>query len=288
MQNNKIDIRSGLLIFSLFISLLNPLKSFSQTNEVIDNTKLIELTKLKLGDTLIISFIKSSTTNFSCNISDILNLKKENVSENVLVEVMKICNSAKTVKATTTNIHNPLYTHPSGVYIYEHVDTGFVLKKLYATVVSNEKSGGAGQAFASSFSYGFAKSSAIVQINGPAANVKSKPASEFYFYFETADQPNLTNWWFEKASSPNEFTLIKFTQKKNNRQFSKGKSDSYTYQSGIDENQKVQFSFEELKPGIFKVTPKTALKEGEYCFIYSASVPSQYSNDKVFDFSVQK
>ena len=56
----------------------------------------------------------------------------------------------------------------------------------------------------------------------------------------------------------------------------------------IDEDQKVQFSFEELKPGLFKVIPKTTLKEGEYCFIYSASVPSQYSNDKVFDFSVER
>jgi hypothetical protein len=275
-------------ILTLIFTSLIYLTTYSQTTEVIDNQKLIELTKLKLGDTLIISFIKSTPTNFTCGMTDILELKKEHVSENVLIEVMRICNSTKTVKVSEGNINNPLFAHPSGVYIYEPVDTGFVLKKLYATVVSNEKSGGAAHAFASSFTYGFAKSSDIVQINGPTANVGCIPASSFYFYFETEEKPSLSNWWFANATSPNEFTLIKFTKKKNNRQFTKGKSDSYTYQSGIDENQKVQFGFEELKPGIFKITPKTTLKEGEYCFIYSASVPSQYSNDKVFDFSVRK
>lgn len=263
-------------------------QAFGQTNEVIDNKKLVELTKLKLGDTLILSFMKSSPVNFSCSMTDILELKKEAVSENVLVEVMKICNGAKSSKEDASNANNPLYFHSSGIYVYENTSSEGALKKLYPTVVSNEKSGGAGAMLAASFSYGLAKSSSIVQINGEVANVKCKQNSEFYFYFESDDRNGLSNWWFSKATSPNEFTLIKLTGKKHNRQFRKGKGNSYTYQSGIDDDQKVQFSFEEVKPGIFKLQPKSILKEGEYCFIYSSAVPSQYSNDKVFDFSITK
>ncbi len=273
------------LLQIVFILIVN-INAIAQNNEVIDNNKLIELTKLKMGDELLISFIKSSPTNFKCNMADILQLKKENVSENVLIEIMKTCNSAKSSKEDENNVNNPLYSHPSGVYTYEDGNDGGKLKKLYATVVSNEKSGGAGQHFAQSFSYGFAKSSAKVQINGQSANVKTHQGSEFYFYFEIDEKPSMANWWFSKETSPNEFTLIKMKQRKNNREFSKGKSDAYTYQTGIDEDQKIQFSFEEIKPGIFKVKPKTTLKDGEYCFIYSSSVPSQYSNDKVFDFTV--
>jgi len=273
------------LLQIVFILIVN-INANAQNNEVIDNNKLIELTNLKMGDELIISFMKSSKTNFECDMANLVQLKKEKVSDNVLLEVRKICNGANSTREEANNANNPLHNHPSGVYIYEEGNTGSVLKKLYATVVSNEKSGGAGQAFAQSFSYGFAKSSAIVQLNGQTANVKTNQNSVFYFYFDVDEKPGMANWWFTKATSPNEFTLIKMKSKKNNREFRKGKSDSYTYQTGIDEDQKVQFSFEEVKPGIFKVKSKATLKEGEYCFIYSASVPSQYSNDKVFDFTV--
>lgn len=274
-----------LLSLILFFTGTNTL---AQSNDVIDNQKLIQLTNQKIGDDLIISFIKSSQTNFNCGMTDILALKKENVSENVLVEVMKICNSAKATQEDADNINNPSFKHPSGVYVYTEAQDGALLKKLFATVISNEKGGGMGNQLASRFTFGTAKSSTIVQINGQVANMKTKSGNAFYFYFENTDKPGMANWWFTKATSPNEFTLIKLKQKRNNREFSKGKSDSYSYQTGIDDEQKIQFDFEEVKPGIFKVTSKTALKEGEYCFIYSAAVPSQYSNDKVFDFSVTK
>lgn len=44
----------------------------SQTINIIDNVKLIELAKEKLGHDLVIGFIKSSVTKFDCGLSDIL------------------------------------------------------------------------------------------------------------------------------------------------------------------------------------------------------------------------
>lgn len=96
------------------------------------------------------------------------------------------------------------------------------------------------------------------------------------------------NWWFYNATSPNEFTLITLKPVKQNREFRMGKSDSYTSSVGIDEKQKVSFTFEEVRPGIFKVWTREPLKPGEYCFLFSASVPGAYTNNKVFDFSVPK
>jgi hypothetical protein len=277
-------------LLALTIALVPAYATHAQTSEIIDNKKLVELAKAKLGDDLVIGFIQSSTTKFDCSMTAILQLKKDSVSEKVLAEVMKVCNSSKNTKTDESNNNNPLYVHPSGIYIYETGDTGYVLKKLYATVVTKEKSGGLGKGLLSAVTYGLAKSSGTAAVNGPTANVKCKSNSEFYFYFDAATTQNisLTNWWFSLATSPNEFTLLKLDKKKNSREFKTAKTDSYTYQSGIDEDQKVQFTFEEVKPGIFKVKTKGSLKDGEYSFIYSATVPSQYSNDKMFDFSVPK
>ena len=275
-------------LIAMTIALVSVYATQAQTSEVIDNKKLVELAKAKLGDDLIIGFIQSSTTKFDCGMTAILQLKKDGVSEKVLAEVMKVCNINKTTKTDESNNNNPLYVHPSGIYIYETGDTGFILKKLYATVVTKEKAGGLGKGLLSAVTYGLAKSSGTVAVNGPTANVKCKSSSEFYFYFDVANSQNnsLTNWWFSLATSPNEFTLLKLDQKNKSREFKTAKTDSYTYQSGIDEDQKVEFTFEEVKPGIFRVKTKSTLKEGEYSFIYSATVPSQYSNDKMFDFSV--
>jgi len=141
--------------------------SFAQDTEIIDNKKLVELTKANLGDDLIIGFIKSSKANFSCGMSAILDLKKGGVSEKVLAEVMKVCNTVKSTNTDDNNSNNPLYKHQSGIYIYEKNDTGYILKKLYATVVTQEKSGGAGNAFKKAITYGFAKSAAKASVNGP-------------------------------------------------------------------------------------------------------------------------
>lgn len=280
-------MKSYIKLFALLSALVAFHATHAQTSETIDNKKLVELAKASLGDDLIIRFIQSSPTNFDCSITAVLKLKKDGVSEKILEEVMKTCSNSKTTKSDESNNTNPLYTHPSGIYVYEPGETGYTLKKLYATVVTKEKSGGLGKAFASAMTYGLAKSSASSAVNGPTANVKCKSTSEFYFYFAaTTQSASFTNWWFSLATSPNEFTLLRLDQKKNTREFKTAKTDSYSYQSGIDENQKVQFTFEEVKAGIFKVKPKGSLKAGEYSFIYSATVPSQYSNDKLFDFSV--
>ena len=276
------------LILLLSISLITH-SAKSQTSEIIDNAKLIELAKEKLGDDLIIGFIKSSPTKFDCGLSDILKLKKAGVSESVLAEVMKVCNSNKTTKVDENNTNNPEYQHPAGIYVYDKQDSGFTLKKTYATVVTQEKSGGLGENIKSTFTFGLSKKSVKASINGKNANLKCNTDATFYFYFDqNSKEASLSNWWFSNASSPNEFTLLKLTQTEKSRQFEKGKSDSYTFQSGLDEKQKVEISFEEIKPSLFKVKTKQQLTEGEYCFLYSATVPSQFSNDKVFDFSVVK
>jgi hypothetical protein len=142
---------------------------------------------------------------------------------------------------------------------------------------------------AQSYTYGLAKTSVKSEISGASANVKLLSSGIFYFYFDPPSQANTPGaWWFHTATSPNEFSLIKLKIKKDVREYKSGTSNAYTDKTGIDQDQKIAFSFEEVSPGIFKVTPSKQLPPGEYCFIYSAAVPTMYTNDKVFDFSILK
>jgi hypothetical protein len=259
--------------------------------DVIDNKKLVELTKSGLGSDIIIGFINSSPTNFDCGMNSIIALKKDSVTEKVLVEVMKHCSDKQNSVAKAVNTNNPMEKHEGGIFCYQYKDTTseYELKKLYTTVVSGQSSGGFGAAMAQSYTYGLAKTSVKSEISGASANVKLLSSGIFYFYFDAPSQTNTPGaWWFHTATSPNEFSLIKLKVKKDVREYKSGTSNAYTDKTGIDQDQKIAFTFEEVSPGIFKVIPSKHLPPGEYCFIYSAAVPTMYTNDKVFDFSILK
>ncbi|MBK6750563.1 MAG: hypothetical protein IPG67_11275 [Acidobacteria bacterium] len=49
-----------------------------------------------------------------------------------------------------------------------------------------------------------------------------------------------------------------------------------------------EYSFEKIRPGLYKVVPKSPLAPGEYCFYYAGSVTGiGFAGGKVFDFSVK-
>jgi hypothetical protein len=260
--------------------------------DVIDNQTLVSLTKSGFGADVIIGYMNTSPTNFNCSMSALIALKKDSVPEKVLVEVTKRCSSQNKAAETVANSNNPLEKHDGGIFCYQLKDSSieYELKRLYTTVISGQKSGGVGAAIASSYTYGLSKSSVKAELSGSSAIVKLKSTGVFYFYFDatTQDVNNASTWWFRTATSPNEFSLIKLKSKKDVREYKMGTANAYTEKTGIDQDQKIAFTFEEIKPGIFKVIVTKPLLPGEYCFIYSAAVPSMYTNDKVFDFSITK
>jgi len=97
----------------------------------------------------------------------------------------------------------------------------------------------------------------------------------FYFYLPP-----------EGDLSPNEFSLVELHAKKNGREMTVGTSNAYTHSSGISEKEKVELTYEPVADGIYKVTPKQPLDEGEYCFVFTGSAPKLFSNNKVYDFGI--
>ncbi len=82
------------------------------------------------------------------------------------------------------------------------------------------------------------------------------------------------------------FALIKLTEHKSSREMTVGSSNSYGSSVGIDEKQKIEFDYHKIAEGVYKFKPKNTLENGEYCFIYTGTVPTVQSNNLVFDFSI--
>jgi hypothetical protein len=86
------------------------------------------------------------------------------------------------------------------------------------------------------------------------------------------------------ASSPSEFSLIRLQKKGDHREAVIGSLGFASAKSGISDKARVAFTYDDVAPGVFRVTPTVDLQPGEYGFVYSVSGSTSIA--RIFDFSV--
>ncbi|MCW5900020.1 MAG: hypothetical protein KIT10_12195 [Flavobacteriales bacterium] len=191
-------------------------------------------------------------------------------------------NSSSYNKVVDAN--DPAAPHRPGIYYFN--ESGNLVELLPNVTAQSKSRGNLG----TRMSYGIAKTKQVSRLSKPTARTQFDRVPEFYFYFnqqEAAFEQNLYNFYgFVSATSPNEFTLAKLTPKEDARELETGAANYYTSEHGISSKHAVDFSFDPIAPGIYKVTPIN-LPSGEYCFVYTGAAPSAYSQQKVFDFGVR-
>lgn len=96
-MNRNTQLKITYLISFILIAVL----AQSQT-ETLNNQKIKELVKVKLGDATIINLIHSSPGNYDCSASGIVALKKDSVSEDVINEIIRVCNGTKLSSANVS------------------------------------------------------------------------------------------------------------------------------------------------------------------------------------------
>ncbi|MFN2412857.1 MAG: hypothetical protein ABR535_07390, partial [Pyrinomonadaceae bacterium] len=90
-------------------------------------------------------------------------------------------------------------------------------------------------------------------------------------------------------STPNEFTLVRFNVRGDNREVTIAKSNSWGSKGGLSDEYVVPLQAENLGNGVYRVTAGVSLKAGEYGFYLVNSGNSNASaavGAKFFDFGV--
>jgi len=184
--------------------------------------------------------------------------------------------------------NDPKSPHESGIYYYyEEVGGKPKLTKLEPAVYTQQKGG-----VAIFIQYGqTAQQKAVLHpAHAMLQSTSRKPV--FYFYFEnTASGLGETR---NIATSPNEFVLaqMEFKDKDNLRTLVVGQVNAYTGAQWGPKDQSIRaFDFEKLAPGIYRVTTKQDLANGEYCLFYGGNAifgtHTTTSGGKVYDFGVK-
>ncbi len=180
------------------------------------------------------------------------------------------------MKTSEGDSKDPKTIHKSGVYYYNKNNAESPVRKIDAIIVTSVSTNGGGYG-------GFGGTSRWAHVSGLQSKQQiSETNPVFYFYFNTNDDMRAD--WEAGASTPNEFSLVKFRAEKSERLFKVGSSSQNGFSShsneGIPEKDKVSFSYDLVSEGIYKVTFNSPLAEGEYCFVFNTNTK------RVFDFGV--
>jgi hypothetical protein len=293
-----------LFVFSLFVTAQNK-------PEVLTNEKIIQLINLGLSEDVIVEKIHQSECRCDTSTNGLAKLKAAKVSDAIILAMLNSSpgsysetpsptnrgnsknkdedNTVSSVNSKSTGKAESLLRKISepGIYLFENGE----MKQIEPSVFS----GGKINPLMSTLTYGIKKTKFRAKVRGKSANLQtsnSKP--EFYFVFN----PEFKNsgatmaglFWGMPATSPAEFLMVQMNQKDASREAVLGEYGVWTGASmGARDKDIREYSFEKLKPGVYKVVPKNDLTNGEYCFYYAGNVTGiGFAGGKVFDFSVVK
>jgi len=286
---------------SLFASamLLAPVSAYAQAQpasataaEMLNNATVIQLVRAGIGDDAVIAKIKATPGKYDLNTNDLIALKTAGVSGGVIAAM--IAGPAKPEGAAATAMSltdiNPMTPHPSGLYL---IDTNANrLSRIDPTVSNQAKTGGI---FGYALTMGLASMSMKVAITGEAAKVTAKSATpSFYFFFDASNPQtaNIASSWSagssQTVSSPSEFTLIKLMEKKGRREARVGSMNIGGAKTGVMDHDRIEFDYEMVREGVYKVSPKQPLAAGQYGFIYALTGGGTGGamTARIFDFSI--
>ena len=263
-------------------------------SEVVTNQTVVDMVDAKLPSDLIITKIQTAQTNFDLSTSALVKLNEKGVPSDVIKAMMQKSSeprvsvvSDNTPASAPSDPNDPSSWHDPGIYVYTSNGRENKLIMLEPTVYTQGKSGGH---LASAFTYGIANIKWKAVVRNARANVTvGDQHAIFYFYFEEKGA-GLSHLQFGGTSTPNEFTLLKFDVKGETRETTVMKANAFGSSRGTDEKANIDFTFEKLKPGIYKVTTKNPLKPGQYCFLSAsggAYSPGAAAANRLFDFGVE-
>lgn len=266
-----------------FCALSLAFPQYSQA-ESLNNEKIIALTKAGLSEGLIIDKINSESCDYDVSTEKLIALKTAGIPDSVVGAMVRRCatlNQQRGIAGDDTS-SDPRVRHSPGIYTFQNWLTPEKLQIIRPSKPSGVKSSGNGSIL-------FPFVTKMVIPGGTSHTPEQTNHPEFYFYFNVSDE-KVSDFGMENsisAQSPDEFSLVKFIKKGNDRELIMGKSSFYgniavSIKKGVESKYTIHFNSEELSHGIYKVTTEQDLDSGEYAFVFTGA----NGNSRIYDFSI--
>ena len=259
-------MKTHIVLPLIFVVLVSGILSLHSADvEVLDNASVIALQKLNLGDPVVIEKIKTSRCNFDTSIKGLTELKQANVSSAVIQAMLATKSAASPAPAAPVpsgDLNNPVAPHPCRVWVLQEPNGQKTMARVeyLRPILQNAVRGYNPWTGVSHEQF--------VYLPGPKSKLElSERRPVFYFYFVTGQQLSTQGGSYEflNAQSPAEFMLTRFQVKDGQRQISVSRGNAWYQSQGI--NKGIHgFESEKVSEGIYKVTFKKDLANGQYAF----------------------
>lgn len=283
MRNNTLN---RYLVFLITMLILVPLVKAQP--EKLSNEAIISLTRAGFGPELIIQKIRISAVEFDLSTNALIELKANGVPEPVIEEMVKAKFGAPEPVAESSDTSDGAESEQGfGIFIYLESNGQIKRFQLAPNISVQNRTGG--QFTAAIFPLGLGKIKTKANLPGRNANLQistSKPV----FYFNLDAQNGGLNTGSGVPFTPNEFKLVRFNLRSDNREITISKTNDYGIKEGLSDEYVIKFEFEHLGGGRFKVSPAGPLPRGEYAFFLADSGNSNVSQGigaKFFDFGIR-
>lgn len=279
-----------LLAFSMFFAA--NVSVFAQS-ETLTNGEVISLFKAGLSSQIIINKIRTSKTDFDTSIDGLISLKQAGITDDIVAAMFeakngKIITASLTSGGTAASDPNdPMSAHDYGIYLFEDKNGVRKMTQLAPNVSAQNRVGG--KVSAAIIPLGLGKIKTKANLPGTTAVLQVQtPRPTFYFYLDA--KSGGLNTTSGIPSTPNEFALVRFNIRSDNREVTIAKRNAWGAKGGLSDEYIVKFEAENLGNGIYKITPNPNLNNGEYGFYLINSGNSSTGASigaKFFDFGVK-
>ena len=275
------------LVMAISTSCVNAREQFT-------NEDILKMVTSGLPAIVIVSKIKAVTGTYDISTDTLIRLSKSGVPGSVLVAMLE--SGTASYAELSEDSADPSVPHYPGVYMFGPQEQRMV--RITATASNQSKTGGSvgylltGGILASSVKASVPSRNAIVQ------SLNKQPV--FYMFFDEsvprATAVGSTSVWQTNngsvTTSPAELSLVRFRDKSGRREARIGSQSILVAEQGVMNEGRIDFETEQVRPGVFKVTPSRPLQAGEYGFIQTLQGMKLNGNGasamRVYDFGISE
>lgn len=286
---------------SILALLMTIQTSYANARETFANEDVLKMVTSGLPAIVIVSKIKTLPGTYDVSTDTLISLSKSGVPGSVLVAMLEagIASNAD----LSEDSGDPGVPHYPGVYMFGPQEQRMV--RITATASNQSKTSGSvgylltGGILASSVKASVPSRNAIVQ------SLNKQPV--FYMFFDesvprAAAVGSSSVWQTNNGSvttSPVELSLVRFRDKSGKREAQSGRREARVgsqsilgAKQGVMNEDRIDFETEQVRPGVFKVTPSRPLQVGEYGFIQTLQGVKLNGNGasamRVYDFGISE
>lgn len=259
--------------------------------ETLTNDKVVALLEAGLGEEAVIAKIETSDGNFVTDTDTLLALRSKGVPSAVIAAMVKRADGTITFDDASADPNVP---HSPGFYMLDGSSGEARMVKIDPIASTQTKTGGI---IGYALTGGIATASVKAVI--PGATAKRQTTNRrptFYVFFDPPGptQSAVFSTGFGNAIiSPNELSLVDLMEKKGRREARVGSLNIAGAKTGVMDKDQIAFSYEQVRPYVFKITPDVSLAPGEYGFLFALvggsgpGLSGGVAGARVFDFTVR-